>query len=96
MDILEQIDVYLGEATRDKAFTDDQLDKLRSEYDKIKTIDPLSPAYKKVEKFMDGLDVDQLKGIAFAKIKWLSMLAANRLKFKHNIKLSAKDYMGKR
>lgn len=66
--------------SKDDKFTDDHLDKLRAEYEKIDTIDPLKPAYKKLTDYLDGMDQKHLKQIAGAKVKFLSSLAKNRLK----------------
>lgn len=85
------VNKYITEA-KGSSFSTEQLEKLRKDYGSIEKIDPTAPTYKKLEKFIDGLDVDQLKGIAFAKIKWLSMLAANKLRYKHNIKLKPEQY----
>lgn len=75
-----------------KGFTDDMLDKLRKEYSSVKKIDPTSSSYKKLKAFVGKMNVDQLKGLAYAKIKWLSYEAAQVLEYKHNIKLKVADY----
>ena len=67
------------------------INKLKSEFSKIQKIDPTSAAYKKFEKFMNSLDIPQLKGLVKADIKWVSMLARNRLSFKHGIKESLEE-----
>lgn len=67
-------------------FTDEMLNKLRDEYSKIDTINPDTPAYQKLRKFIDGLDVEALKQLRDAKVKFVSMLAGNTLMFKHKIK----------
>lgn len=60
--------------------TPDMLKKLRAEYGKIDKINPDSPVYAKLKKFIASMNKDQLKTIADADIKWLSMLAAFQLK----------------
>lgn len=71
-----------------------QLELLRKKYGSLDKINPTGAAYKKMKAFIGGMDEDQLKGLAFAKIKWLSHTAAMQLDIKHNIQLKAKDYMG--
>jgi predicted amino acid racemase len=43
-------------------------------------MDPSSPTYKKFIKFLEKLPKNQLKQLAGANIKWVSMLAKNRLR----------------
>ena len=43
-------------------------------------MNPSSPTYKKFIKFLDRLPKDQLKQLAAANIKFVSMLAKNRLR----------------
>jgi hypothetical protein len=43
-------------------------------------MDPSSPTYKKFIKFLEKLPKNQLKQLAGANIKWVSMLAKNRIK----------------
>lgn len=81
-DIHEGIEINEGTIK----FSDDQLEQLRKGYGKIDTIDPESPVYKKLRKFLDGLDVEALKQIRDAKIKFLSITASTILMFKHKIK----------
>lgn len=70
-------EVELDEAEK---FSKSQLDRLRAEYGKIDTIDPTSPTYKKLNKFIDSMSKEQLKMIGDANIKWLSRKAKFRLK----------------
>ena len=59
-------------------FSQDQIDKLKAEYEKISKIDPSSPTYKKLTAWLDKLDKDTLNQLANAKIKFVSGLALNR------------------
>ena len=68
------------------------LKKLQKAYSSVNKIDPSSSTYKKMEKLIDGMSKDQLKGLALAKIKFLSMMAATKLRYKHDIKLPFGDY----
>jgi hypothetical protein len=61
-------------------FTDSQIELLRKEYEKIKSIDPALPTYKKLTDFLNSLPQENLKQLADAKIKWISSLALNRVK----------------
>lgn len=85
-------DQYESVDLEEAAMGPDKLEMLRKAYGSINKIDPSSPTYKKMEKMIDGMNQDHLKGLAFAKIKFLSMLAANKLRYKHNVKLDFGDY----
>ncbi len=61
-------------------FSKDQIEKLKSEYEKINKIDPSSPTYKKLVDMLNKMDQETLKQIADAKIKFVSALALNRIK----------------
>ena len=58
---------------------DEQVVILREEYAKVDKIDPSEPTYGQLCKFLDTMDDVKLQQLADAKIKWLSMLANNRL-----------------
>jgi hypothetical protein len=60
-------------------FTSQQLAKMRDEYGKINTIDPSGPAYKQLIAMLDKMNIDNLKTLAGAKIKFVSGLAQNRI-----------------
>jgi hypothetical protein len=60
-------------------FSKSQIDVLRNGYETINTINPSSPTYKKLTDMLDGLPSDKLKQLAGEKIKWVSMLASNRV-----------------
>jgi hypothetical protein len=61
-------------------FSKQQLDTLRKNYSTINKINPSSPTYTKLIKFLNSLDNKALKQIANADVKFLSMLAKNRIK----------------
>ncbi len=63
----------------DKSQAKQQLDQLRKDYGALKTINPSSSSYKKLEKLMNNLPISALKQIAGAKIKFVSMLANARV-----------------
>ena len=60
-------------------FTPTQLKLLRTEYSKIKTIDPNGQGYQNVCQMLDNLEVHQLNQLAKAQIPWISSLANNRI-----------------
>lgn len=61
-------------------FTAKQITTLRSEYAKIKSVDPGKPTYKKLTAMLDSMSQTQLKQLAHAKINFVSGLAHNRIK----------------
>ena len=61
-------------------FSNDQIYIMRKAYGTLKAMNPSSPTYKKFIKFLDKLPKDQLKQLANAKIKFVSILAKNRLR----------------
>ena len=69
-------------------FSPAQLDKMRKEYGKLKTINPTTPAYKKLKAFLDGLDKDKLMKLAGGKIDFVSDMAATTLRYKHKVPFS--------
>ena len=56
------------------------MDTLRKNYSTINKINPSSPAYTKLIKLLNSLDNKALKQIANADVKFVSMLAKNRIK----------------
>ena len=58
-----------------EGFTPAMLQKMKDEYSAIKTIDPASPAYKKVKASLDTMSDLQLKQIVQAKIPFLRSYA---------------------
>ena len=62
------------------SFTKQQIDLLKKSYDTIGRVNPGSPAYDKLIKLLDNLSIDKLKQLSKANIKFVSMLAANRVK----------------
>jgi len=69
-------------------FSPAQLDKMRKEYGKLKTINPTTPAYKKLKAFLDGLDKDKLMKLAGGKIDFVSDMAATTLRYTHKVPFS--------
>jgi len=74
-----------------ESFTPAQIDKLKAEYSGINTIDPSSPAYKKLVAMLDKLDTKTLESLAGAKIKFVSGLAQNRVN-RAKMKKEATEY----
>lgn len=58
---------------------DQMIARLRTEFEKIKLIDPESPTYGRLSKLLDSMPTVELERLAAANIKWVSMLANNRL-----------------
>jgi len=56
-----------------------QIEELRKEYGAIERMDPSSPIYENLLKALDLLETPKLQMLADAEIKWLSMLARNRV-----------------
>lgn len=56
------------------------LEALRAEYAKIDRIDPSLPAYGKLTALLDRADRNMLVQLSAAGIKFVSSLAANRLR----------------
>lgn len=54
-------------------------EQLRADYAKIERIDPSSPNYKRLIQLLDSADTPMLQKLADAQIKWVSMLARNRV-----------------
>lgn len=63
----------------EEKFTSAQLNKLKQEYGKLKTVDPGSPTYSKLTNFLDGLSTEQLQQMVDARIPFLKGLALNRI-----------------
>ena len=71
---------WQGEICIMEKFSKQQLDIMRKAYGTLSGMNPSSPTYKKFIKFLDELPKDQLKQLANAKIKFVSILAKNRLR----------------
>lgn len=56
-----------------------QIEELRKAYGAIDRVDPSSPTYENLLKALDLLDTPKLEMLAGAEIKWVSMLARNRV-----------------
>ena len=67
------------ESIDEAVFSKSQLDQIRAQYSKIKTVDPSQPTYGKLTAFLDKLDDAKLKQLSTAKIKFVSGLALNRV-----------------
>ena len=65
---------------KQECFSEQQLDALRANYGKIKTVDPSSDKYLHLLSLLDSLKLAQLKQLAAAKIPFLSSLANNRVR----------------
>lgn len=70
----------MTETQQPARFTEKQIETLRAEYEKFERLDPASPAMQKLFVFMDNLPQEILKQLFDARIKWISSLAANRIK----------------
>jgi hypothetical protein len=56
-----------------------QIEELRKEYGAIERMDPSSPIYENLINALDLMETPKLQMLADAEIKWLSMLARNRV-----------------
>jgi hypothetical protein len=56
-----------------------QIAELRIAYGALERVDPSSPVYENLLKALDMLDTPKLQMLADAQIKWVSMLARNRI-----------------
>jgi hypothetical protein len=56
-----------------------QIKELRKEYGAIERMDPSSPIYDNLLMALDLLETPKLEMLAGANIKWVSMLARNRV-----------------
>ena len=72
--------IKLKDLLNEAKFSKQQIDIMRKSYSTLSGINPSSPTYKKFIKFLDKLPKDQLKQLANAKIKFVSILAKNRLR----------------
>lgn len=61
------------------ALSQQQIAELKEAYGNIETMDPSSPLYDNLLKALDLLDTPKLQMLADAGIKWVSMLARNRV-----------------
>ena len=73
------VDLTEGKLKEGK-FSKEQLNLLKLGYGSLNKLDPSSPTYKKFIKFLEKLPKDELKQLANADIKFVSMLAKNRIK----------------
>ena len=70
----------LIESINEAKFSKDQIEIMKMAYGTLSGMNQSSPTYKKFIKFLDRLPKDQLKQLAAANIKFVSMLAKNRLR----------------
>ena len=59
-----------------------QIQELQEAYGAVKTMDPSSKTYESLITFLDACDDRKLVLLAEAGIKWVSMLANNRIIFR--------------
>jgi len=67
------------------------IEMLRTMYASVKGINPSGSAYKNLIDYLDNMTIRNLQKLSRAKIKWLSPLAKNRLKFSENVNERAKQ-----
>ena len=80
-DIEQVVDKYSEkESVKEAKFSKDQIEIMKLAYGTLSGMNPNSPTYKKFIKFLDRLPKDQLKQLAGSNIKFISMLAKNRLR----------------
>ena len=72
--------IKLKDLLNEAKFSKDQIEIMRKAYGTLSRMDPSSPTYKKFIKFLEKLPKNQLKQLAGANIKFVSMLAKNRLR----------------
>lgn len=56
-------------------FSEQQISELRAQYSAIETINPESPMWQALEKYVQGLAKPMLRQLEQADIKWVSGLA---------------------
>lgn len=61
-------------------FSDSQIAALRTGYGSINKVDPMLPAFGRLTSLLDKASPEQLKQLAGANIKFVSSLAANRVR----------------
>lgn len=54
---------------------DKQIEALKTEWAVIKTVDPVSATYKKLESFISSLSDQALEQLAFAQVNFVSYMA---------------------
>ena len=81
------------ESVNEAQFSKDQIEIMRKAYGTLKTMNPTSPTYKKFIKFLEKLPKNQLKQLAAANIKFVSMLAKNRIKGESVLKKNPGEFV---
>jgi hypothetical protein len=61
-------------------FNDEQITRLRKEWDQVDTIDPDSMIYRMLLDWLDASDQELLYQLSQARIKFVSSLARNRVR----------------
>ena len=63
-----------------KPFTEAHLGALRKQMSGVKAVDPTGETYGRLVSLLDGLSLAHLRQLASADIKFLSLLALNRVR----------------
>lgn len=87
--------ISIKEAVKESASLEPLIKQLRSSYGSIDKIDPEGPAYKRLIAILDKADVSTLKALVSADIKFVSVLARNRLTRKGVKESTSDDLKGK-
>ena len=75
----ESVEQEKSDLTEAGGLSPAMVNKLRKAYSTLNKIDPTSPAGKKMTQMMDKMNKDQLQALVKADIKFISLLAVNRL-----------------
>lgn len=70
----------ISESLTEEKFDKQHIDLLRAAYSDLERVDPTSKAYKRLIDLLNSLPQDKLKQLADANIKFVSVLAKNRIK----------------
>lgn len=60
--------------------SDAQIEQLKAAYSQIEKVDPAGPTYQRLKSYIKSLDEFTLKRLSDARIKWVSRVAAARLR----------------
>lgn len=63
-----------------RPFTPEELTTMAKSYATIERIDPCAQSYKKLVALLDSLPLDALSQLASANIRFVSVLASNRVR----------------
>ena len=75
----ESVEQEKSDLTEAGGLSPAMVNKLRKAYSTLNKIDPTSPAGKKMTQMMDKMNKEQLQALVKADIKFISLLAVNRL-----------------